>query len=551
MLLLESGALCERDTFQGERCLYNALNDRIRKLLLSYDFSKTRDPLQPLASHLTSLLSRTMPDTSDITLSTDTSSLKLHKFVLAARSPYFAKKLAASPDTASWKVPASIPSQSLEIAIKGLYLSEVNTDFDEHDEDQAILAGIDKLAKQLDIGGLVDTILEGDRRVQRQKRSQEVERGRLQLEGWFQKNILEHTIEVVADKVEEVRWDRQNSIFADVLVCATEEDDETGDGMEREKQSTGTLEDTETVVNGIPVGPNSSVFSRSPSRRRGPKATLFPAHRAMLLRSEYFNAMFSSPFQEAQDSEHLPVLCVECTPAVLRIVLSYLYTEQVSFSLDVAVDVLFAADYLLIEKLKVKAAMIISTLGNGTSSVVEAENPRGETDEQQQEDIDVYEVIRAGWTTRVNRLEEFGARYIAYRLERYIDREEFKQLVRESASRIKGRQETDTVELIDDIRFYLSERFRLRFEDAGIDEMTAEAYTEVTDSNGTQRPTFDVDISGNMDSQSLAPTESYDGGVIRTLDGDEAGDEFAQDALNYQILLGKIDTLLENLDLDA
>lgn len=40
-------------------------------------------------------------------------------------------------------------------------------------------------------------------------------------------------------------------------------------------------------------------------------------------------------------------------------------------------------------------------------------------------------------------------------------------------------------------------------------------------------------------------------GVIRTLDGEIAGDEFASDALNYQILLGKIDTLLENLKLDA
>jgi len=40
-------------------------------------------------------------------------------------------------------------------------------------------------------------------------------------------------------------------------------------------------------------------------------------------------------------------------------------------------------------------------------------------------------------------------------------------------------------------------------------------------------------------------------GVIRTLDGEIAGDEFASDALNYQILLGKIDTLLDNLKLDA
>ena len=40
-------------------------------------------------------------------------------------------------------------------------------------------------------------------------------------------------------------------------------------------------------------------------------------------------------------------------------------------------------------------------------------------------------------------------------------------------------------------------------------------------------------------------------GQIRTLDGDIASDEFAADAINYQILLGKIDKLLEKLKLDA
>jgi ankyrin repeat/BTB/POZ domain-containing protein 1 len=40
-------------------------------------------------------------------------------------------------------------------------------------------------------------------------------------------------------------------------------------------------------------------------------------------------------------------------------------------------------------------------------------------------------------------------------------------------------------------------------------------------------------------------------GEIRTLDGDIAGDEFSADAINYQVLLGKIDKLLERLNLDA
>jgi ankyrin repeat/BTB/POZ domain-containing protein 1 len=45
--------------------------------------------------------------------------------------------------------------------------------------------------------------------------------------------------------------------------------------------------------------------------------------------------------------------------------------------------------------------------------------------------------------------------------------------------------------------------------------------------------------------------ESHAEGVVRTLDGEIAGDEFAQDAMNYQILLGKIDTLLDELTLEA
>lgn len=40
-------------------------------------------------------------------------------------------------------------------------------------------------------------------------------------------------------------------------------------------------------------------------------------------------------------------------------------------------------------------------------------------------------------------------------------------------------------------------------------------------------------------------------GAIRTLDGEMAGDELEGDAINYQILLGKIDGLLERLKLDA
>lgn len=46
------------------------------------------------------------------------------------------------------------------------------------------------------------------------------------------------------------------------------------------------------------------------------------------------------------------------------------------------------------------------------------------------------------------------------------------------------------------------------------------------------------------------PDPSYTG-QIKTLDGEIVGDEFAADAINYQVLLGKLDGLLERLKLDA
>lgn len=46
-------------------------------------------------------------------------------------------------------------------------------------------------------------------------------------------------------------------------------------------------------------------------------------------------------------------------------------------------------------------------------------------------------------------------------------------------------------------------------------------------------------------------SETMMNGTIRTLDGEIAGDELEGDAINYQILLGKIDGLLHRLKLDA
>ena len=458
-LLLESGALCERDTFQGERCLYNALNDRIRNLLLSYEYSKSTDPLQPFASHITSLLTRDHPQTSDILVTGAGETFHLHKFILSARSPYFSNKLSIAPDTTSWKLPPAIPPQAFGIAIKYIYLGEIPNDvgggsgtgFSEDD----VLEGIDKLSRHLEVRSLWDGIIEGgDRRLARQRRTEEVEKGRNQMEAWFTDNVLRHTVIINTGKADNVKWDRNNGIFADVMLRADESEEATNlegtrEGTPEENEKSRTR-DTEDSLHGIPVGPVSQ-HSRSPSRsRKARKSVLFPVHKAMLLRSEFFLTMFSSGFREAQDTQYLQIIPIDCSPQVLEIVLKFLYTEKTDCPLELAIDVLFAADLLLIEKLKQKAAVVISTLGNGSMSQIPARLDASEDAQLEQPELDVYDVVRAGWLTRVPRLEEFGARYFAYRLESYIDEEDFADLVKESAARIKGRQETDTIELLDE-----------------------------------------------------------------------------------------------------
>ena len=418
---------------------------------------------------------------------------------------------------------------------------------------EEILQGIDKISNHLEIPTLWDGILDADdRRLARQLKSEEMEKGQAQLETWFNDNVLKYKIVVDTEKASEIKWDRQNGLFADVLLRADEPDD---DELLDSGQST-------PVQNGnIPIGPLSE--RTAAETRPRPKSTLFPAHRAMLLRSDYFMTMFSSEFIEAKETPYLQIVTVDCSPEVLEAVLAFLYAEKTDFPFEIALEVLITADQLFIERLKTKAALVISTLGAGAIKTIES--TRSSLDEVEDESaigrLDPFSVLHAAWDFRVDRLEEFAARYFAYRLEYYIDLPEFAELVMESAGRIKARQATDSIVLIDEIRYFLSERFRLRFEGDGIEEMLGEEAEQGIEQNGSSGTATETnrnqdvvkdEVGKGSDGESFsADYNPFLSGHSRTLDGDIAGDEFERDAYNYELLLGKIETLLANLKLDG
>ena len=108
------------------------------------------------------------------------------------------------------------------------------------------------------------------------------------------------------------------------------------------------------------------------------------------------------------------------------------------------------------------------------------------------------------------------------------------------------------------IRFYLSERFRLRFEDLGdlmeeeppiSSEAESNADAKVPEDEGADSgPMPNPDAAAEFNDLSENPRNN---GTIRTLDGEMVGDELEGDAINYNLLLLKVDALLERLKLDA
>jgi ankyrin repeat/BTB/POZ domain-containing protein 1 len=349
-----------------------------------------------------------------------------------------------------WKLASTIPPEAFQIALRYLYLGEIPTDLGLSNKsfvtEEEVFKGIDKVSKQLEIESLWEEVLSGsDRRLARQRHQDEVTRGRDQVEAWYRNNVLKHKIDIDTTKAEDVKWARDNAIFSDVLLRADEEVEDEPSPVEETPKVRSSL----GPLNGIPIGPSAS--SRSPSTARKPRrSTLFPVHKAMLLRSEYFQTMFSSSFREAQTTKFLQIIKVDVSPTVLEIVLDFLYTEKADIPIQLALDVLYAADMLFIEKLKTKATVVISTIGSGTTFDRTHEHAEGLEGEAVEELINVYDVIHAAWFLKVQRLEEFIARYFAYRLEDYIDEEEFEGLIKESASRIEKRQETDSIELLDE-----------------------------------------------------------------------------------------------------
>lgn len=461
-LLLARGAVCDRDSFQGARCIYGALNDTIRNLLLSFDISKKVDTNQPFAGRITQLLNPLAEVLSnrDVVfvfphihgvLALNMRTFRFNRFVLAARSPYFLEKFGGA-----WrsKNVIEMPSSTNPVVFRAV-MDYVYLRTDLLPIDQADLRrDFGDFCRKLKLTDLAESVqkvadISDQRDIAKYKRDMSfvfVEHARKQFESFFFDHVVGNRVVVpIEDDVD----------FDDIDVS----------GYLSAQHRRRLLDSTafgDIVVSVIDVELDSIVY--------------YPVHKAILARSEYFETMFRSdlfpnnlPRFESEvgdvvdrpsampDNLQIVQLATSCTSAqVAEIVLRFLYSDDVQLPLGLVIEVMFAADELFLERLKTMGAVRITTrFSNLTHDDL--------TLLVDEVGYDAYDLIKVAWQVRSERLEQHVTKLLAYNLREIFTTENAKLrlLISDSAQRIRERQVTDTIELVDDMRYFLSRKYAL------------------------------------------------------------------------------------------
>lgn len=466
-LLLSRGALCDRDTHQGARCVYGALNNRIRDLLISYNISKAVIDVQPYAAHIASFVNFNLIVLKDIVFEflendgydTDVTKLFSNRFLMAARSKYFHTKL-----TKSWNSQTSVEMSSevnkklFKIIIDYLYLKQ-DLDIDDGVIHEPLVA----YAQKLELYDLIDYITmiksaESSKTIYKIKNEFSMkfaENARNDFKTYLNEHIFSNCLQVKLILQDDID-------FEDIDISELISD-------EQRQQLFACLAYPDIIIAAIDIDTESIYY--------------YPGHKMILSRSEYFDTMFKSKlFDMSQGSiplnsniNHkqsqptidrtksnpvtLPLVHLSsCTSyEVAESLLTYLYYDDVpDLKPELAIELLTVADELFIEKLKTICCTKITSLF-----------PKFNYEEFQslksQIGYDGYELLQLSWSISCDRISQPITKTIAYNIQ-YIyqqdcQRTKLLNLIKESASMIQERQETDTIELVDEIRFYLSRKY--------------------------------------------------------------------------------------------
>ncbi|XP_042529195.1 ankyrin repeat and BTB/POZ domain-containing protein 1 isoform X2 [Dipodomys spectabilis] len=394
--LLASGARCEANTFDGERCLYGALSDSIRRALRDYKHvtaaCRRRDYYDDF---LQRLLEQGIH--SDVVFVVHGKPFRAHRCILGARSAYFANML----DT-KWKSKSAVVLRhplinpvAFGALLQYLYTGRLDVGV-EH------VGDCERLAKQCQLWDLLDDL---------EAKCEKVSEFVASKPGTCVKVL---TIEPPPTHP------RLREDMALLAHCALP------------PELRGDLGE-------LPF-PCPDNFNSCPDICFRVEDCSFLCHKAFFCgRSDYFRALLEDHFCESKEpgapGAPTTVTLQGISPEVFTHVLFYVYSDHTELLPEAAYDVLRVADMYLLPGLK-------RLCGRSLAQTLDEDN--------------VVSVWRVAKLFRLARLEDQCTEYMAKVIEKLVEREDFEEAVREEAAAVAARQETDSIPLVDDIRFHVA-----------------------------------------------------------------------------------------------
>jgi len=394
--LLHRGAVCDASTFDGERCVYGALTNEIRKLLREH---KMLTPATMRREAYSEFLRRLFISNNfkDITFHIGGESVSAHKSILSARSTFlkqqFEERWRGRRDVALSHRLVSFPAFCN--LLEWLYTGQVKVEVKNLNE-------FSKLVKFCKLKLLLEEL---QKAFDKADEFVSMKRGA--------------TITVLhLDSVLS-----QSEVQADLGVLATQ----------------AIPSKFRPWVGGMDLPGLPSVEQQFVDLVFCIGEFKFFCHRPVFLaRSEYFQVLLEDHFNEATEDEkyHLTTINInQVSPAVFSCIVAFVYTNDCDISEDLVSELLHTADMFLLPGLK-------KLCGKWLAAVIDSEN--------------VLDILRTGRLFKLSRLEDLCTEFLAKNIELLWEDPELRKLVESDAQEVLKREETDSIAIIDDIRSHIS-----------------------------------------------------------------------------------------------
>lgn len=420
--LLANGAKCEANTFDGERCVYGSLNDSIRRLLKDYKCVSTRAMQRDDFNYFLHVLLE-QGQHGDVNFHVHGQTFPAHRCILSAQSEYFREMF----DTKWHGKPLInlkhplINPAAFAAILQYLYTGRL-------DIDVSLVEECRRLAKQCKMTALIEELENKCKQVYK-----------------FVSNKPGICVKVLSLESESCHLQENLAVLADSAMPA----------------------ELRVGFGELPFD-RVDLFSTYPDICFQVDGYTFMCHKAFFCgRSDYFKALVEDHFSEGeqlQSQPGIPVITLHISHEIFIHLMYYIYCNNTELTTESVFDVLCVADMYLLSGLK-------RLCGKTLASMICEDN--------------VLNMWKTAKLFRLMRLEDQCTEYMAKIIEQLVELPEFTEMVQEDAASLEDRHETDSVPLVDEIRYHITSN--------------VQTYSEIEDANQKLMILEDLLTSINID----------------------------------------------------